>query len=266
MTARRKALTAAVVCMLSVPAFDIGAQNRGPQTTNKETIKSAAKPPASFVIADIRSECDGGGRTRVMIAPDEDGHVMVNGHAAGAGYRFDMSMGLSSPTGGSMRPSYLCAGAELLLRGEVPLSAIHTFDGDKAYSLTFKMLKDTGLSYLCGRGTVTTKDGKTRLGYDDTVETWLPRLSSADTIRREAAAQALGALTQTPQESARVVPKLVQALGDPAFEVRRNAAEALGKIGDARAAQSLTSRTDETVEKDDWVREVAAEALKAIKK
>ena len=60
--------------------------------------------------------------------------------------------------------------------------------------------------------------------------------------------------------------KVIQALGDPAFEVRRNAAEALGKIGGARAVQPLTSRVDETVEMDDWFREVAAEPLNAIKK
>jgi hypothetical protein len=251
--------------MLLLPEFDKGAQSKGPQMTKKEPAKSEAKPPTAYVIADIPSQCDDGGRTRVMIAA-ENGHVMASGSGAGSGFRYSMTMGLSSPTSGSMSASYWCAGAEQVFRGEVTLSPIHTLNSDQDYSLTFKLLKNVGLTYLCGRGTVTTKAGTTRLGYEDTVDTWLPRLAAEDVFRREAAAQALGALAKTTPDAARVVPKMIQALGDPAFEVRRNAAEALGKIGDARAVQALSSRVDEAVGRDDWVREVAAEALNTIKR
>src|ERR1035441_10174036 len=140
---------------------------------------------------------------------DSNGQPMVSGSKAGAGFNYNMSMSLNSAFGGSMVPSYWCLGAEQVFQGKYDAGSGLVFDSDKNYRLTFKLLKDKGLVYMCGRGTVTTPDGKaTRLGYDDTVSTWLPLLASKDTLQREAASQALGDLTRTVQEKDLVVPKL----------------------------------------------------------
>jgi len=175
-----------------------------------------------------------------------------------------MIMSMSSPFSGSTQPTYWLAGAEHVFRGKVALSGF-TFDSDPKYCLTFKLLDAKGFVYLCGRGTVTTADGTvTRLGYEDNLDTWLPLLEAKTALAREAAAQAIGFLAFTDQEKKRVVPGLIKALDDEAMEVRRNAAEALGIIGDGQASDALASHTDEAKEKDKWVREVAEEAMKKI--
>jgi hypothetical protein len=131
---------------------------------------------------------------------------------------------------------------------------------DFGYPLVFKMVKDSGYTYLCGRGTITDKDCKTfRLGYDDTVDTWLPRLKSDDQLDREGATQALGWLVKTKEDKDKAVPALISALTDNAMEVRRDSAESLGRIGDSRAKESLEKIAKE--DKDDWVREVAEESV-----
>ena len=57
------------------------------------------------------------------------------------------------------------------------------------------------------------------------------------------------------------VPSLIEALGDEDWDVRREAAWALGEIGDARAVPSLI----EALRDEDWrVREAAVEALEGI--
>ena len=222
---------------------------------------------AAFSIPAVRSQGERGDRTRALMIVDSNGQPMVSGSKAGAGFNYNMSMSLNSAFGGSMVPSYWCLGAEQVFQGKYDAGSGLVFDSDKDYRLTFKLLKDKGLVYMCGRGTVTTPDGKaTRLGYDDTVSTWLPLLASKDTLQREAASQALGDLTRTVQEKDLVVPKLLAALDDDAFQVRRSAAEALGKLGDRRAIQALTARSDDKGEKDEWVRKVVAEALDRIGK
>ena len=138
------------------------------------------------------------------------------------------------------------------------------FDGDPQYPLTFKKIRGLGWVYVCGRGTLTTGDAQPhRLGCDDTLDTWLPRLTSDDPLDREGAAQALGWLAKTQTETDQAVPALTAALTDDAMEVRRNAAEALGRIGDARGLDALTARS--TAEKDDWVRDVVEESLGLIR-
>ena len=131
---------------------------------------------------------------------------------------------------------------------------------DRDYPLVFKMVKNSGYTYLCGRGTVTDKDGKTyKLGYDDTVDKWLPLLKSDDQLDREGATQALGWLAKTKEDKDKAVPALIEALSDNAMEVRRDSAEALGRIGDSRAKESLEKVAKD--DKDDWVREVAEESV-----
>lgn len=115
------------------------------------------------------------------------------------------------------------------------------------------MVKNVGYVYLCGRGTIETRQGRTYLlGYDGTTYTWLPRLKSEDQLEREGAALALGWLASTREEVDKVIPALIEALNDDAMEVRRGAAESLGRIGDPQALEALTMLVDK--EKNTLVR------------
>jgi len=159
-------------------------------------------------------------------------------------------------------------GAEHVLQGKVNLwKSGATAESDPSYPLTFKVRKESkGYVYVCGRGTVTTKAGEVqRLGYDDTVDTWLPRLKSDNQLDREGAAEALGWLTQTKEDFDKACPALIDALKDQAMEVRRDAAESLGRIGDERAIDGLTTLTNEETEKEEWVRQVAEESVGLIR-
>jgi hypothetical protein len=224
-----------------------------------------AKPPASFTIADIPSQCEGGERTRALVTANAAGILSIDPDGAGPGFRFGMISLSTPPFSGSTQATYWCSGAEQVFRGKVSITGF-TFDSDPDYNLTFKLIKNIGFTYLCGRGIVTTLEKTTRIGDEDTVDTWLNSLTSPDGLRREGAAQALGALAKTSSDQGRVVPRLIESLGDSAFEVRRNAAESLGRIGDPRAVGPLTSHADPSVEKDEWVRQVAGQALKTIRK
>lgn len=103
------------------------------------------------------------------------------------------------------------------------------------------------------------KDGETvTLGMDDSVDTWLPRLTSTIQIQREAAAQALGWLAKTPEEIDTVILPLIEALKDPAMPVRRDAAEALGRLNDPRSVNPLYELLTDP---DPWVADVAVESL-----
>jgi len=137
-----------------------------------------------------------------------------------------------------------------------------TFDGDPEYPLTFKLIKDKGYVYLCGRGTVTDKSGKTvRIGYSDTIEKWLQLLDSDDSVLGEAAAQALGYLTKTQNDKDKVVPKLITATKSKHFAVRWNATEALGRIGDNKALNAL----EEIKSKKGFIGMLAEESIQKIK-
>ncbi|MBW2172183.1 MAG: HEAT repeat domain-containing protein, partial [Deltaproteobacteria bacterium] len=78
---------------------------------------------------------------------------------------------------------------------------------------------------------------------------------------REASTEALGWLARTESERDEAVPPLIKALKDDAVEVRRNAAAALGRIGDPRAREGIQAALQD---KDEWVREVVADALKKL--
>ena len=82
-----------------------------------------------------------------------------------------------------------------------------------------------------------------------------------DQLTREGASEALGWLAKTQAEKDKAVPALVKALKDEAMEVRRNAASSLGKIGDLRAQEELRAALQD---KDEWVQDVVADALKKI--
>lgn len=148
---------------------------------------------------------------------------------------------------------------------ETPCDA-YLVKSDPSYPLTFKLTLDRKYTYLCGRGKITIKDKKVgyQFGMKDTVDVYLPFLHGGS-IESEGAAQALGWLARTKEDIDKAVPALIEALKDKQMEVRRNAAEALGRIGDIRAIEALSALIDPQKERDDWVRDVAKESLELIK-
>jgi hypothetical protein len=153
------------------------------------------------------------------------------------------------------------AGAEHILMGTVSFSGF-TFQSDPSFPLHFKLVQDVGYVYLCGRGTVTTPQGKKySLGEVTKIHDLILELATEDQLAREAASAALGWVAKTKSEIDKALPVLIEALRDDAMEVRRNAGAALGRIGDARATEGLkTALQDE----DEWVREVVADALEKL--
>ncbi|MDY6951945.1 MAG: HEAT repeat domain-containing protein [Thermodesulfobacteriota bacterium] len=155
------------------------------------------------------------------------------------------------------------AGAEHILLGNVFFGGV-TFDSDPSFPLHFKLVQDVGYVYLCGRGTVVMPGGKEHaLGYDDSASDFIGALKAKDQLVREAASEALGWLAKTKGDKEGAVIALVEATKDVAMEVRRNAAASLGKIGDLRGREALTAALHDG---DEWVREVAADAIKRLDK
>lgn len=228
-----------------------------------------------FVIDAIVSQQDGGDRARVMIL--EKAGVPYVSTKDGAGYVEEMvvaSLNFASFSGTTVSTAWL-AGAEHVFVGRVNFSrapkgfplAGYIFDSDHVYPLTFKLVKGQGYVRLCGRGTVLSPSrASTSVGGGENVGDWIRRLDSPTAWDREGAAQALGWLARTDQEKNIAVPALISALSDQLVEVRRDAAEALGRIRDRRAAEALASLTRAGSERDEWVRKVAAEALERIGK
>ena len=143
-------------------------------------------------------------------------------------------------TAGMINPDWF-SGAEHIMIGKITLND-YIFDSDPAYPLTFKVVKDLGYVYVCGRGTITLPNNKTQeFGQSDTVASWIALASSSDQLDREGAAQALGYLAleggESDKESA--VETLSGLLGDDAFEVRRDAIESLTKMGAVSAIPAL---------------------------
>lgn len=137
-----------------------------------------------------------------------------------------------------------------------------SFDSDPNYPLTFRLVDGKGYVYLCGRGTVTAENGQTyRLGYTDSVDMWLPLLQSDDSLRAEAAAQALGYLATSSELKEKVVPELVAAARRTEFGVYWNASEALGRLGDARGLPVL----EELKAKGGYIGRLAEESISKIK-
>jgi hypothetical protein len=203
-----------------------------------------------FVVEGFMPKGNAGSQARVWI--EAAGADLISVGCRGKGNQIDFVLGRT------VEATHFWAGAETMLDGKLTLNGWR-FESDPAYPLTFKMLAGIGYVRLCGRGSVTDREERIhRLGYDETVETWLPRLKSKDQLDREGASQALGWLTKTPEEMAKAVPALVEALQDEKMEVRRNAAEALGRLKDKTSANPLAKALEDS---DAWVASVAAEAL-----
>jgi len=120
---------------------------------------------AGFAMSEFQPKGDGGQGTKILLTEAPGGGVIVNPSWAGPEYTYTTTASVGYGLSGSIRgPSYWYSGAEWVFWGKVELPQA-TFDSDKDSPLTFKMVKDKGLVYVRGRGTVTQKSGKvTRLG------------------------------------------------------------------------------------------------------
>jgi len=136
---------------------------------------------------------------------------------------------------------------------------------DPKYPLTFKIIPSGSYMYLCGRGIlISENDLKAYLfGINDRVEHWILILDNPDPIRRQGAVQALGWLGQKNQQA--VVGALTNALVDPDMDVRRDAAEALGRLGSIKSTETLKTAIEAlkaaTKDSDEWAASVAKEVL-----
>lgn len=199
-------------------------------------------------------------KTRVAVRPEKEGSTWLTLIGTAPAYRIYQVFprGYTVP---ALAPTLSWAGAEHILLGTVSLEGF-TFKSDPSFPLHFKLVQDGGYVYLCGRGTVTTPQGqKHSLGQAQTVSDFVLDLQEQDQLGREAATEALGWLAKTKSEIDDAVPGLIKALKDDAMEVRRNAAGALGRIGDLRAREALKAALQD---EDEWVREVVADALKKL--
>ncbi len=151
-------------------------------------------------------------------------------------------------------------GGEHILHGSGRIFSFR-FSSEESYPLTFKFVSGRGYLYMCGKGTLTTPAGKEiSLGAGDKIDEWPRFLTDEDQIMRERASQALGYLTSCKDTNKAAVLKALSAalLTDAAMEVRRNCAQALGRIGDKTALDALNKVRPEEHE---WVRTVVQEAV-----
>ncbi|MBW1794185.1 MAG: HEAT repeat domain-containing protein [Deltaproteobacteria bacterium] len=144
-------------------------------------------------------------------------------------------------------------------------SFLERIESTSDYPITTKWKKARGWVYLCGRGRVKIGGKHYGFGEGDNVDLQIVRLKSEDSLEREGAAQALGWLSRNEAEKAKAVEALITALGDKEMEVRRNAAESLGRLANKKAVEPLSCLTDPSSEPEQWVREVAKESMGLIR-
>jgi hypothetical protein len=139
------------------------------------------------------------------------------------------------------------------------------FDSDAGYPITFKFVSSLGYVYMCGRGELVSPSGNEHLvGREDSVEAWLPLLAGDDKLKRERAAQALGYMTQRQSPVYQQVVRVLEekAAHDDQAVVRRNSAQALGRIG---AFESLATLTSASADPDEMVRMAASAAVRRLR-
>jgi HEAT repeat protein len=149
------------------------------------------------------------------------------------------------------------AGAEHTFLGVVQVGP-YRFQSDKDFPLTFQVVKDVGYVYLCGRGTVQREGGApVTLGARQAASDWLEPLTKGTLLQKQGAAIALGYYRDKS-----AVPALIAATKDTAsWKVRRDAVEALGRIGDAAAESALAAAVSD---ENPLVNQVALESLAKI--
>ncbi len=131
-----------------------------------------------------------------------------------------------------------------------------------AFPLTFKLIKGRGYIHMCGEGTIKDPDGKVHNLGPGSLDEWIRGLRNADSTVREGSALALGWVGKGKKS---VIQALLEALKDQAPLARRSAIEALGRLADPSALDSLNSLkvdhswTEETAE---WSKEQIQKASK----
>ncbi len=222
-----------------------------------------------FVCADTRihsSEMEptlkgGITKTRVAVRSEKKDSAWLTMIGEAPAYRIYQIMTGAARGVSTFVPTLSWAGAEHVMLGTMRFGG-YSFESDASFPLHFKLVENVGYVHLCGRGIVTTPAGQKHvLGDDQTVGDFILALTSDDQLSREAASEALGWLVKEKSEADKAVPALINALSDSAMEVRRNAAEALGRIGDSRAEEALKAALQD---EDEWVREVVVDALKKV--
>lgn len=197
---------------------------------------------------------------RITIGKGEDGSPPV-GFFNAPPQTLEMPAPSSGFTGGMLSPEWF-DGAVHIFTGKATINQ-YEFQGEKDYPLTFKVVKGQGYVHICGKGSVTAKGQQARqLGDKDTVPYWLKLSTSEDALVREGCAQALGYLVSTapPEVKKQATNTLKSFLTDKSYEVRRNAIEAIVRIG---AVADVAAVLEEMAEKDEdkWVKACAKWAI-----
>jgi hypothetical protein len=270
-----------------------GDQPRGgkrPSGNSHEKAESTSTEP--FVIDDLVPEVcmENSTKTRVFVVKGEDGKLRARGEwpthrveSIVMGMRITIGEGedgsppvsffndppqkLEMPapshafTGGMLSPEWF-NGAVHIFTGSATINRLE-FQGERDYPLTFKVVKGLGYVHLCGTGTITRRGQQPKqLGDKDTIPHWLKVSTSEDALTREGCAQALGylALKASPEEKGQAKKILTVLLSDNSYEVRRNAIEAIVRIG-AAAEFSAVLNEMAVKDKDEWVKDCAKWAL-----
>jgi hypothetical protein len=217
----------------------------------EKTARSSDRPRADddlgFVIESVAANPEGPDDpvsvpARVIIRPGSDGSWQLV--ADSAGYDIPQVFGEKIDgewqfTGGST-PIIHGHGSVWIVDGGPVLLGAAEVTGDASYPVLFKLLRDRGLCYLAGRGTVKLPDSPLRqLGELQNCKQMLDGIRSSVPFRREASAWALGWLPTTAKERKHARAALLTALGDTDVAVRQTAAESLGRVGDGRTLHEL---------------------------
>jgi hypothetical protein len=239
---------------------------------------SCSKPtlPEQLILADIQADAKGSSRSRIglrLVSENADNVFKVV--ELGAAYAYGESLSID-PDGGTLTPSGAARmnGAEHVYLCERPCITFKEYvvESDPAFPLSFTFRQGKGYVYLAGRGSVHSGDGRSwRVGYSTTEDQWVFGLQTGDDSIREGSAQALGWIGT--DES---VTPLLAALTDGRDEVRRNVAEALGRVVTRTASRrkqevidalSKAAQSGESTQKQDppWSARAAAEAIETIK-
>jgi len=153
-----------------------------------------------------------GGRMRSLIWSPGAVHILMQTprSVTSKNFNFAIKSG-SSKAGGNegyaamIQPNALdeytlaCADCQISDDNQLSRNKIYS---DPKYPLTFKVIKDRGLVYLCGHGRVEFAGGiEWELGTKDSAEDWIVRLSSSESLAREGAILALLWLGRTKDEA-----------------------------------------------------------------
>ena len=142
----------------------LDALNHGTTSEKKPTGPGALSSPQAetATVSEMKPrKCDTKD-TKVLVTTEEKG-VTVNAPGAGSEYHYGQLV-----TTNGLFPTYWCTGAIWVFSGHVVMSQA-TFDGSKDNPLRFE-LKEAGLTYVAGQGSVVLRDGtQKRLGKADGV-------------------------------------------------------------------------------------------------